>query len=89
MSQLFEVDIGLISGNFIKWWSLPSEFVEAVIYASKPIGKEFLNIKMVSVCHLALYFANKQDGINPFELEESCLKYFNHTEEDIVRLLEI
>lgn len=44
---------------------------------------------MVSVCHLALYFANKQADIHPFELEESCLKYFNHTEEDIVRLLDL
>lgn len=83
LGELFQIDIKQISAYFINWWSLPSEFIEAAIYAENPSSQEYLNKEMVYICHLALYFANKHSHVDNFEVDPKCLNFFDKTSEQI------
>lgn len=87
LGELFKIDIKQISAYFINWWSLPSEFIEAAIYAENPSSEEYLNKEMVYICHLALHYANKHSGLDNFEIDSKCLKFFGKTIEQIEQCL--
>ncbi|WP_240838961.1 response regulator [Acidaminobacter sp. JC074] len=79
-----------IGAYLLNSWGLPYAYVEAAMFHHRPMDERVINKELVSVVHLADYYATKvlsPDGTHNL-LDQSVFDFLNVTREQVERVVE-
>ena len=77
-----------IGGYFLDWWELPMPVIESVLYHHEPLNANIVNKNLLSVVHLADYYAHKENS-NQLDknLDKEVFTYLGISKERVDRYI--
>lgn len=78
----------IVGAYLLDWWELPQPIIESTMFHHDPFNENVVDKQLVSIVHIADYYALKALVPNANELlDERALSLFNISEKDCERLI--
>ncbi len=89
-ADIMGVDHQRIGGYLLNWWDIPVPIVEAAVYHHDPMNEAVMNRELVSVIHIANYYAWKllDDKTSRQGFDERVYDFLGIQEENILKIIE-
>ncbi len=89
-ADIMGVDHQRIGGYLLNWWDIPVPIVEAAVYHHDPMNEAVMNRELVSVIHIANYYAWKllDDKTSRQGFDERVYDFLGIEEENILKIIE-